>query len=122
MIKMLSLIILILLYLAAGCNHFYNPASYLRIIPDYLPFPQTLNYLAGIFEIFFALLLIIPKTRKLAAWGIILMLIAFLPVHISMIGDAPLHLGKLYVSPLMAWIRLVVLQPLLILWAWWYTR
>lgn len=118
---MLSLIILILLYLVAGANHFYNPASYLRIIPGYLPFHETLNLLAGVFEIAFAVLLIPIKTRKLAAWGIILMLLAFLPVHISMIGDAPLYLGKLHVTPLIAWIRLIVLQPLLILWAWWHT-
>jgi hypothetical protein len=50
------------------------------------------------------------------------MLIAFLPVHIQMVRDAPFLLGNLHVSPLIAWIRLVVLQPLLILWAWWYTR
>jgi len=67
-------------------------------------------------------MLIFEKTRKLAAWGIILMLIAFLPVHIQMVKDAPLLLGNLLVTPLIAWIRLVVLQPLLIIWAWWYTR
>jgi hypothetical protein len=50
------------------------------------------------------------------------MLIAFLPVHISMIGDAPLQLGSLTVTPFIAWVRLVVLQPLLILWALWYTK
>lgn len=76
--------------------------------------------MAGFFEILFALLLIFYKTRSLAAWGIILMLIAFLPVHISMISDAPLHLGRIVVTPLIAWIRLLILQPLLILWAWWY--
>jgi len=66
--------------------------------------------------------MIFPKTRPFAAWGIIMMLIAFLPVHTIMIGDAPLKLGDLLVTPLLAWVRLVVLQPLLILWAWWYTR
>jgi len=113
---------LILFYLVAGVNHFRNPGSYLRIIPGYIPYPSAANILAGCFELLFALLMIFPKTRRLAAWGIIMMLLAFLPVHINMIGDAPLKLGDLLVTPLLAWVRLVVLQPLLITWAWWYTR
>jgi uncharacterized membrane protein len=121
-LKKTSLIILIIFYLAAGANHFRDPSSYLKIIPHYFPFTKVLNLLAGFCELWFAILLIFTKTRKSAAWGIILMLIAFLPVHISMIGDAPLTLGSITVTPLIAWIRLVVLQPLLILWAWWYTK
>jgi uncharacterized membrane protein len=120
--KKISLVILILFYLVAGINHFNNPVSYYRIIPHYIPYPILVNILAGCFELLFAILLIFPKTRSVAAWGIIFMLIAFLPVHINMIGDAPLKLGNLMVTPLLAWIRLVVLQPLLILWAWWYVK
>jgi uncharacterized membrane protein len=121
-IKKIGLIILVIFYLVAGANHFYHPASYYRIIPPYIPWQQTANLLAGFFELWFAIMLIFEKTRKLAAWGIILMLLAFLPVHISMIGDAPLKLGNLTVTPFIAWVRLIVLQPLLILWAWWYTK
>jgi uncharacterized membrane protein len=120
--KKISLVILVIFYAVAGTNHFYNPVSYYRIIPRYIPYPILINILAGCFELIFALLLIFSKTRSFAAWGIILMLIAFLPVHISMIGNAPLKLGNLMVTPLITWIRLVVLQPLLILWAWWYTK
>jgi uncharacterized membrane protein len=108
--------------MVAGINHFRNPGSYLRIIPHYIPYPVVVNILAGCFELLFALLMVFKKARRFAAWGIILMLLAFLPVHISMIGDAPVKLGDLLVTPLLAWVRLVVLQPLLILWAWWYTR
>lgn len=117
--KKAALILMIIGYALAGINHFISPASYIKIIPPYLPFPETLNLLAGIFELLFAMLLIPVKTRKLAAYGIILMLIAFLPVHISMVADAPLQLGSLTVTPLLAWVRLVILQPLLIAWAWW---
>lgn len=120
--KKLSLYTLIVFYILAGINHFRNPASYVRIIPYYLPYPILLNILAGCFEIIFGILLIFTKTRIYAAWGIILMLIAFLPVHISMIRDAPLQLGNLTVTPLVAWVRLLILQPLLILWAWWYAK
>lgn len=120
--KKISLFLLILFYLLAGINHFRNPGSYYRIIPPYIPYPVLANILAGCFELLFGMGLIFSKTRPLAAWGIILMMLAFLPVHISMIGDAPLKLGDLLVTPLIAWIRLVVLQPFLILWAWWYVE
>ncbi|MEO6150727.1 MAG: MauE/DoxX family redox-associated membrane protein [Mucilaginibacter sp.] len=121
MIKKVSLWVLIAGYLAAGINHFYNPASYLRIIPPYIPYPNVANIVSGALEIVLALLLISAKTRPYAAWGIAVLLVAFLPVHITMIADAPLQLGDVTVTPLLAWIRLV-LQPVLILWAWWYTN
>ena len=121
MIKKVSLWLLIAGYLAAGINHFYNPASYLRIIPAYIPYPAFVNIASGALEIILALLLIPTKTRRYGAYGIILLLIAFLPVHIDMILHAPLQLGSITVTPLLAWIRLL-LQPVLILWAWWYTK
>ena len=121
-LKKIGLVVMIIFYLVAGFNHFYNPPSYLKIIPDYMPFPKIINLSAGFFELCFAIMLIFPKTRWLAAWGIILMLVAFLPVHIKMVKDAPFLLGgSITVTPFIAWVRLVLLQPLLILWAWWYT-
>jgi len=121
--KRISLIVLIVFYIVAGINHFYNPFSYIKIIPSYLPYPRILNWLAGFCELWFAMLLIFRKTRSGAAWGIILMMIAFLPVHIQMVIDAPFLLGgSITITPFIAWVRLIILQPLLILWAWWYTK
>ncbi|EHQ25280.1 DoxX family protein [Mucilaginibacter paludis] len=120
-IKNIGLVLLIAGYIFAGINHFRHPGGYLKIMPPYLPYPQALNFLAGFFEVAFALLMIFPQTRHLAAWGIILMLMAFMPVHIYMIQNAPMKMGNLVVGPLMAWAR-VPLQALLIAWAWWYTK
>src|SRR4051812_13732996 len=105
-LKKISLNILIIGYLLAGINHFVHPDGYIKIIPGYLPFHYTLNIVAGICEIAFALLLIFPYTRAWGAWLIILMLAAFLPVHITMLQQAPMQLGTLQVTPLAAWIRL----------------
>jgi uncharacterized membrane protein len=122
MLKKASLAVLIVGYLLAGANHFRSPESYLHIIPQYILLPKLMNILAGFFEILFGILMVFKMTRPWAARGIILMLIAFLPVHIDMVLHAPFQLGSLYVTPIIAWIRLVVLQPLLAWWAWWYTR
>jgi uncharacterized membrane protein len=118
-LKKISLVVLIAGYFMAGINHFRSPASYIKIIPPYFPYPRFINLIAGFCEIGFALLFIFPKTRLFAARGIILMLLAFLPVHVKMVQDAPFLLGNITITPLIAWIRLIVLQPLLILWAWW---
>jgi uncharacterized membrane protein len=89
--------------------------------PKWLPVPGFLIYFSGILEIVFGVLLLIKMTRKLAALLIILMLIAFLPAHIYMIQMAPFMLGKISVTPLMAWVRLP-LQFLFIGWAWYYYK
>jgi uncharacterized membrane protein len=120
-LKKTGLVLLIIGYLAAGANHFRTPAFYIQIIPCYFPHPKVLNVIAGCCEISFAILLIFAKTREFAAWGIVFMLIAFIPVHFEMVRAAPFRLGNSIVSPFLAWIRSVILQPLLILWAWWYT-
>ena len=109
-------------FILAGLNHFRIPQFYISIMPLYFPFPAVLNILAGIFELLFGILLIFKITRVWAAWGIVLLLIAFIPVHVNMLGfNKNIQIGKLNVTPLTAWLRLL-LQPVLIWWAWWHTR
>jgi uncharacterized membrane protein len=122
LLKKISLGLLVAGYLIAGINHFVSAPFYLKIIPPYMPLPHLLNVVAGCCEIVFALLLIPAKTRVWAAWGIVLLLIVFIPVHLQMVIDAPFKIGSLRVGIWLAWIRLVILQPLLIWWAWWHTR
>lgn len=118
-LKNVSLGVLVLGYFIAGINHFVHPNGYIHIIPAYIPFPKLMNTLAGVFEVLFALMLILPKTRNMAIWGIILMLAAFMPVHIQMVVDAPFILGSLHVTKFGTWIR-VLLQPVLMAWVWWH--
>lgn len=73
-----------LLYLLAGLNHFINPSPYLEIMPPWLPFHELLVLISGIAEITLALLLLPAATRRFAAWGIILLLVAVFPANIQM--------------------------------------
>lgn len=118
-LKAASLIIQVIFYLAAGVNHFINPNSYYSLIPDYLSHWQVfINLIAGAAEIILAVGLIIKTTRKIACAGIILMLIAFIPSHVYFITAGITAVGPLEVTPLMAWVRLLIIHPLLIWWAW----
>lgn len=106
-----------LFYVAAGCNHFVHPKTYLSLIPPYLPWPALLNTISGAFEILFGLLLVFKPTRKSAAIFIILMLIAFLPAHVYMIQKNGCVSPALCVPLWVAWLRLP-LQLVLIILVW----
>ncbi len=118
--KSILLYLMIFFYLYAGYNHFANPRFYTRIIPPYLThWLSLINIISGIAEIILAIGLLFPLTRSIAAFGIILMLIAFIPAHIYMIQLGNFKLGKFEVTPIIGWIRLLIIHPLLIGWAWW---
>ncbi len=82
--KKISLFLMSLLYIAAGINHFIHPLFYQKIMPPYIPWHMPLIYVSGIFEMVLGILLIFNRTEKLAAWGIILLLIAVFPANIYM--------------------------------------
>jgi uncharacterized membrane protein len=117
-IRTLSAWIMGLAYIATGINHFWHPGFYLNIMPPYLPWHELLVLLSGIAEIVLGLMMFFPPVRKLAAWGIIAMLIVFLTVHIHMVMNP--HLFK-NVPEYILWLR-IPLQFVLILWAYWYTQ
>lgn len=117
MLKTASLVIQALVYIAGGINHFWHPKAYLRIMPGYIPFPLQMVYLSGLVEIGLGILLFFPRTRAIAGLGIVLMLAAFLPVHLDMLVHAPMRVGKLQVTGPLAWLRLG-LQFVLMAWIW----
>jgi uncharacterized membrane protein len=116
--KKIALYLQVVFYLTAGINHFWHPLSYYGLIPPYLPRPGVINLMTGMFEILFSSLLFFPATRKLGAYGIILMLVAFIPAHIYFIQRGSC-LPELCVPQWVGWLRLILLQPLLMGWAWW---
>ncbi|MBL0882993.1 MAG: hypothetical protein IBJ16_06560 [Chitinophagaceae bacterium] len=111
--------LLVIFYLFAGANHFINPSFYSGLIPPYLPWHDLINVVSGIAEIILAGLLLLPRTRIFAAMGIILLLIAFIPAHIYFIQINSCIPDGLCVPQWLGWIRLVLIHPLLMIWAWW---
>jgi uncharacterized membrane protein len=105
------------LFAVAGVNHFLNPAFYVGIMPSYLPWPLTLVYLSGVAEIALGVLLLIPRHQRIAAWGLIVLLIAVFPANLQMAKHPELF--PTY-SPVALWVRLPI-QAVLIAWAYWFT-
>jgi uncharacterized membrane protein len=106
------------IFIFAGFNHFRDPEFYLRIMPPYLPWPSALHLIAGFFEVLLGVMLLIARFQKLAAWGLIALLLAVYPANIHMAVNHHLYPELRMVFH---WIRLP-LQFVLIAWAWWFTK
>ncbi|MFO0728885.1 MAG: DoxX family protein [Myxococcota bacterium] len=116
-----SLGLMVIFYVFAGAMHFITPASYLAMMPPALPEPLALVYLSGVAEAGLGLALIPPKTRRWAAIGIILLLIAVFPANIYVaLHDIPLF-GAEKGAGIGNWIRLPI-QGLFIAWAYWHAK
>lgn len=120
MIKKISVYIISLSYVFIGIKHFSDPNWFLPIVPDYLPYPLALVYLSGFFEILFGFLFLIIKYRKIAAWGLILLLIAVFPANIFLVQNIDAQIA-LNVTKDFAIYRLPF-QLLFISLAYWHTK
>ena len=121
-LKQVGFYLLVLFYVLAGINHFRDPGFYEPLIPPYFPFPEAINLIVGVIELVLGLGLLWKPVRTYAIYGIILLLVAFIPAHVYMIqvdGCVGVE-GSLCVSPLFAWVRLFPLQFLLMWWAYRY--
>jgi len=117
-IKYLSLIVMGIFYISIGISHFTSPIWYVQIVPPYLPYKLELVYISGLFEILFGGMLLFKKTRFLAGWGLILLLIAVYPANIYL---AQTNGAAMNTTPLIAWGRLPV-QFIFVGLAYWHSK
>jgi len=122
MLKRISLVLMIVLYISGGINHFIHPETYYPIIPNYFPFPTLVNLVSGSLEIILGIGLMFANTRKIAAYGIIILLFLFIPAHIYMIQKGGCMSETMCLPVWAAWVRLVPLQFILMYWAWWHRK
>ncbi len=120
MITVLGRYLLAVLFIVAGSLHLIFPEPYIRIMPPFLPAPRLLVTISGIAEIAGGAGLLIPYFERVAAYGLVLLLLAVFPANIYM---AVVHvqfrglLGKSWAQ----WLRLPLQVPL-IWWALQYTK
>lgn len=117
MINKLLLYCFIILYTIAGIMHFLQPAIYMEVIPDWLGNKSFINYTAGVLELVVAGLAFFKLTRKIASYLTIAMLTAFIISHayFLQLGSCA---GSFCIPAWIGWVRLIVIHPLLIWWAW----
>ncbi|WP_299601089.1 MauE/DoxX family redox-associated membrane protein [uncultured Aquimarina sp.] len=105
-------------FFIAGINHFVHPDFYLPLIPEYLGYPEIINYRSGVAEVLLGIGLLFAYTRKVSAYLIIALLIAFIPSHVYFIRIGSCVPDGLCVHEWVAWVRLLIIHPLFMVWAW----
>ena len=119
-LKGITIYSLSILYVVVGVKHFTHLDFFVVIVPPYLPYPELLVYISGFFEILFGVLLIPTKTRKYAALGLILLLIAVFPANIYLF-NSEIAQNSYGISRQFALIRLPFQIPLIVI-AYWHSK
>ena len=118
MLKLILRAVFAVFFVGAGVNHFLRTGFYLRMMPTYVPMHLTMVQISGVAEIVLGVLLLVPQTTAMAAWGLIALLVAVFPANVQM----ALHPATFpEFQPKALWLRLP-LQVVMIAWAFWYTR
>ena len=109
-----------LLYITVGVKHFINPDFFVTIVPPIINWKEEAVLVSGFIEVLLGILLLFNNTRKLAAWGIILLLIAVLPANIYLyLSEIPREI--LSISKSQALFRIPFQIPLIII-SYWHSK
>jgi len=119
-LKLVLLFVMAAFYVFAGIQHFRVPEFYIPMMPPYLPWHAELVFLSGVAEVLCGIGVLIPTTRKYAAWATIALLVAVFPANIHVaVNNVPVFGATEGPGPI-GLVRLPF-QLVLIAWAWWYT-
>ncbi len=106
-------VLLAVLMMVAGVYHLWNPKFYLPIVPSFLPFPVAIVYLSGIVELSLGIvtLFLNQKYTKYGLFGIFVLMVIFLPLHITdalkdqpVIGSHTMAYFRLFFQFVLIWL------------------
>ncbi len=104
-------------FVAIGVAHFLTPEPFVKIVPSVLPAPLALVYVSGAAEILGGIGLLFERTRRLAVWGLLALLLAVFPANINMAVNE-IYLEQMPREPWLLWVRLPF-QFVFALVVWW---
>jgi uncharacterized membrane protein len=107
----------------AGAMHFVIPRSYEAMMPPSLPRHRELVQISGVAELVGGLAVAPRRSRRLARWWLLALLVAVFPanLHMALNPEQVRGLDLERVPRWALWARLP-LQPLAMLWVWRATR
>jgi uncharacterized membrane protein len=116
MARLVSRILLALLFLAAGTLHLLHPEVFMQIMPPWIPGPMACVIISGIAELAGGIGLLVParEVRRAAGWGLLALLVAVFPANVYM-ATAHIRVNGFPSHDWMSWARLP-LQLLIMLW------
>jgi uncharacterized membrane protein len=110
-------VLLAAVFVVGGLLHFAFTLVYASIVPPLMPAHVLLVQISGAAEVLGGIGVLAPATRRLAAWGLVALLVAVLPANVYMATE---H-GMWAIPAWVLWAR-VPLQVPLIVWAKRYTE
>jgi len=119
-IKLFTIYFMSIAYTYVGIRHFIDPDFFLAIMPNYFSLHLFFVYLTGLMEVVFGVLLVFRKTRKIAAYGLIVLLVIVFPANIHLV-QSELSQSILDVTKEQSIIRLPF-QGLFLLLAYWHSK
>jgi len=119
-IKLFTIYFMSIAYTYVGIRHFIDPDFFLAIMPNYFSLHLFFVYLTGLMEVVFGVLLVFRKTRKIAAYGLIVLLVIVFPANIHLV-QSELSQSILDVTREQSIIRLPF-QGLFLLLAYWHSK
>jgi len=105
---------LVCFFVMAGTAHFARPDFYLKMMPPWIPAPNFMIAASGAFEILFGVMAAVPRLRRLAGAGLILLLLAVFPANLHLAFHPGVFEG---ISPWVLWLRLPF-QLVFVFWVW----
>jgi len=80
----IPLVIIALFFLTGGIAHFALVDFFVMSMPGYLGFHKELVIISGVFELLGAIGILVPRTRLLAGYGLVALIVAVYPANINM--------------------------------------
>lgn len=105
-----GIIALTVMFFISGVMHFTAANKMVNMIPGKVPYKTAINYTIGLIEIILGIGLLFESTGYMAAWLLILLLVAVFPANIY----AAQKKKSVYNITRLAF------QPIYILWIWWF--
>jgi uncharacterized membrane protein len=118
--KTVAVVVVAIAMVTVGVKHFTEAPFFVAIVPAWLPNPTLLVYISGVAEIAGGVGLLVPATRRAAAFGLIALYIAVFPANVNMAVNH-IEPGGIHISSFALWARLPF-QALFIWIAYWLTK
>lgn len=114
--RAIARLILALFYAGAGIVHLRTPDPFLLITPDWVPYPREVILATGLCELFGALGLMLPATRRLAGLALAAYAVCVFPANIKHMVDGIVvpglpnslwyHVPRMLLQPVLVWLAL----------------
>jgi len=105
-------------FFVGGIGHFTSTDFFVAIVPPWVPSPVWAVYISGVVEIVLALLVLLPRYRPWAGWGLIALTIAVTPANVHMLMNPELFPQ----APQSVYMLRLIVQGFLLLLIWWSTK